>query len=197
MKIGIIRTADYFPESKGSAGEINVSCRIENINDKTRNAYDSYFEEEMKNGNNKPDAKRSFYDAASTSGVIYYEGEPDSNHTEISGTIVDIPKELIKITVPTTAGVLQAEYCSCESQGIVIGFKPKGEKDYFVDVVLAEVKNKDLCENRDYIVPKYPTDKATPDDVCVYLYSDPNDEDWQNSFVLNSNEVYNAINQND
>lgn len=194
MQIGLIRIADYFPEGNGLAEEIHNVCSPKEIREKTKEAYDAFLKEEAESGNHKPDRERSFYRADVDTGLIYYEDEPDTNHTEISGTVIDIPKEFVRIEVPTSAGTLDAEYCGNESDGIAIGFKPKGEEDCFVDVVLAEVKHKELCEGRDPAYCRYPTDKATPEDVCVYLYSDPHDDDWKDSFVLNSREVYKAIN---
>lgn len=147
-KIGIIRIADYFPENNGIPETVTNVCGAILLPAKTKEVFDDYIAEEAKNGNHQPDISRSIYNEDENVGLIYYEGEPESNRTEISGTIVDIPKEMVRIEVPTTAGTLDAEYFSCESEGIVIGFKPKGEDEYFVDVALAEVKGKELCESR-------------------------------------------------
>lgn len=107
MQIGIIRIADYFPENNGLAEEAHDICDAKEVSKKTKEAYDAFFKEEVENGNHKPDKARSGYHADVNAGLIYYEGEPDTNRTEISGTVIDIPKELIRIEVPTSAGTLE------------------------------------------------------------------------------------------
>ena len=91
---------------------------------------------------------------------------------------IDGPDELV---VETKAGTLTAwPEPDPGAPGIGLSFKAR-DLEYEIDLCRTEVK-----ENSEYAT----RDNETPDDVCMYVYSDPYMEDYTHKHVIRREDVF-------